>query len=556
MTPGPLRCILEVFAKRSTNAVMVVVNVNEILEGHVALDIQCLDRIYLNGYVPNLQVGGQVVSFMTRHLGYRIPSPAILEKIGTAFRRSVNTFAEANHVPLIRFAKEDRKIDVMRRYLAAQERTGRGGVVAIGVAQEYQNVFASAERQGTNGIPWFGFHKADRRVTCFYFYLWDTDFGAAFIKVCAYFPYPIKVWINGHEWAKRQAAKAGVEFTALSNGFASCQDPQSLQEICDRLGPGAIEVFFQRWLAVLPLPLTDHDADAGYWWELSMRQIEISRTLVFDAPRRARAFFEALVVDNLDLGRPETLELVFGRQIRRGRLRRTQEVFKTKVVTRDTDVTINAFYKHSRIKQYLKDGRALRIETVVNSPDDLACHRRLEHLPQLQSKARDINARLLDTERVGQGCVLASPAFERVAQSTLTEDGRRAPALRFGDPRVMALLGALCVSLTALGFTHRSLRARVNHLLGTGYNANQMSYDLARLRRNGLIERRPHSNTYDITAEGQRVALFYTKVHNRLLRPLLAADKPPAPLPLRRALSTIDQHVRGYIDDARMVNAA
>jgi hypothetical protein len=122
----------------------------------------------------------------------------------------------------------------------------------------------------------------------------------------------------------------------------------------------------------------------------------------------------------------------------------------------------------------------LRIETVVNSPDDLMCKRRLRHLDELQTKARDVNARLLDTERVGQGCVLASPAFERVAQSTLTEDGRRSPALRFGDPRVMALLGALCIGLNALGFTHRSLRAQVSHLLGDGYTVNQMSYDLAR----------------------------------------------------------------------------
>ena len=150
-----------------------------------------------------------------------------------------------------------------------------------------------------------------------------------------------------------------------------------------------------------------------------MRQVEISRTIVFDAPRRARAFFEALVADNLDIGRPDT---------RRADLRRPPSrlggpsklgcTLKTKVVTRDTDVTVNAFYKHSRIKQYLKDGRALRIETVVNSPDDLRCHRRLQHLDELQTKARAVNARLLDTERVGQGCVLASPAFERVAQST------------------------------------------------------------------------------------------------------------------------------------------
>jgi hypothetical protein len=331
-----------------------------------------------------------------------------------------------------------------------------------------------------------------------------------------------------------------------------------LQAICDRLGPGTISMFFERWMSILPLPLTDHDRTAGYWWELSMRQVEVSRTLVFDAPRHARGFFEALVADNLDIGRPDTVELIFHGPHRPGRGRPVKLgcVPKTKVVTRDTEVTVNAFYKHSRVKQYLKDGRALRVETVINSPDDLRCHRRLQHLDELQAKARDVNARLLDTERVGQGCVLASPAFERVAQSTLTEDGRRSPALRFGDPRVMALLGALCVGLNALGFTNRSLRAQVSRLLGVPYTVNQASYDLARLARNGLIERRPHTNTYDLTADGQRVAIFYTKVHDRLLRPLLAADQPPAPIELRQALRVVDQHVHGYIDKARLANAA
>ena len=327
-------------------------------------------------------------------------------------------------------------------------------------------------------------------MTCFYFYLWDEDFGPAFIKVCAYFPYPVKVWLNGHEWAKRQATQAGIGFTELSNGFATCDDPAGLQEICDRLGPGTIEVFFDRWMSILPLPLTAADRAAGYWWELSMRQVETSRTIVFDAPRHARGFFEALVVDNLDIGRPDHVELIFtGHRAAGAGHRRPSRPTRPRIDTRDTiGVTVNADYKHSRIKQYLKDGRALRIETVINSPDDLVCKRRLHHLDELQAKARDVNARLLDTERVGQGCVLASPAFERVAQSTLTEDGRRSPALRFGDPRVMALLGALCVGLNALGFTNRSLRAQVSQLLGVAYTVNQMSYDLARLRLNGLID--------------------------------------------------------------------
>ncbi len=193
---------------------------------------------------------------------------------------------------------------------------------------------------------------------------------------------------------------------------------------------------------------------------------------------------------------------------------------------------------------------------MINNPGDLICKRRLAHLDELQAKARAVNARLLDTERVGQGCVLASPAFERVAQSTLNQDGRRSPALRFGDPRVMALLGALCIGLNALGFTNRSLRAQVSQLLGIAYSVNQMSYDLTRLRHKGLIQRRAGSNTYQLTPDGQRVAVFYTKVHDRLLRPLIAADAPPAPIELRRAFKIIDRHLDSYIAQARLGKAA
>jgi hypothetical protein len=536
------------------------VTVNDVLDGHVALDLECLDRVYLNAYVPNLQVGGQVVSFLTAHLGYPIPSPAVFDKIGTAFRNAVRRFADDEHIPVVRFTKTDRKIEKMRSYLAAQAQTGRSGVAAIGVAQEYANVFTGTQRDAPNGIPWFSFAKADRRVTCYYFYLWDDDFGPAFIKVCAYFPYPAKIWINGHEWAKRQATHAGIGFTELSNGFAATDDPAGLQAICDRLGPATIEAFAERWFAVLPLPLTPHDQAGGYWWEISMRQVEVSRTIVFAQPRHARGFFEALVADNLDIGRPDQVELIFaGRRVRPGRPPATPEVFKTKVVTRGVDVTVNAFYQHSRIKQYLKDGRALRIETVVNDTYDLGCQRRLHNLPELQTKARAVNRRLLDTERVGQGCVLASPAFERIAHPTTSVDGRRAPALRFGDPRVQALAGALCVSLHAVtGITNKSLRALMTGLLAgssADYSLNQASYDLTRLRRNGLIVRVAGHNRYRLTDDGLAFAIFYTKIHNRVLRPLMAAA-PPTPPPLRAALRTIDQHITARLADARLPSAA
>ena len=316
-------------------------------------------------------------------------------------------------------------------------------------------------------------------------------------------------------------------------------------------------MFFQRWLHRLPLPLAAADRDAGWWWELSMAQVEVSRTIVFRAPRYARAFFDALVTDNLDLGRPDTLEIIFDRQVRHGPQRSTQDTFTTKVVTRGTEVTMNAFYRHSRVKQYLKDSRALRIETVINDARDIGCHRRLHNLDELQARARAINNRVLDTERAARAASFANPVFERIAHPSVDADGRRATAMRFGDSRVQALAGALSVTLCAVtGITNRSLRALMTGLLGAPYGMTQASYDLARLARNGLITRRPHANTYDLTPDGLMFAVFYTKVHDRVLSPLFAAGQPQAPPQLRPALHAIELIIDGYLADARLPASA
>ena len=524
-----------------------VSNLDQLLDQHVVLDLRCLDRIYLNAYVDTLQVGGQVVTFLTQHLGYPIPSPALFATLGNNFRDAVKAFARRHRIPLVQFKQRQRKIDAMRPLLS--KAAGTPGVVAIGLAQEFQSVMVGYDRATQPGAVNFGFHKADRRVTVYYFYIWDDQFGPGFIKLCSYFPYPAKVWLNGHEWAKRQADAEGLAFTELANGFASCSDPARLQAICDRLGPEQIQAFFERWMSVIPTPLGPHDRQHGYWWELSMRQIETSRTLVFDAPRRARGFVEALITDNLELGRPDEVQLIFSRQVRKN----TKGTFSTKLVNRGTEMTVNVFYRDSRIKEYLKEGRALRIEFVCNSPDDLGCKRRLEHLPELQAKARAANDRLLTIQRAGQGCAISTTLFERV-QLPSVEKGQRTGALRFGDERVMALVGALCVNLHAVnGFTNGSLRALVAGLLGAPYSPAQMTYDLRRLRLKGLIRRLEHHNRYFATPDGIKVALFYSKLHGRLLRPLLAADMPPAPLELRRALRTIERSVDEYVASARIV---
>lgn len=530
-----------------------VTNINDVLEGHVALEIECIDRLYLNAYVPNLQVGGQVVRFLSAHRGYEIPSPALLGPIGNRFRAETRRFAEQHRVPILQLKKpdrsrwDDRKLDHVRPYLEQAGREGRYGVVAIVACQEFQWV-VSGRNQPVGKAVHFEFFREERRVGVYYFYVLDPDWGPGFIKICTYFPYPAKVWLNGHEWAKRQAAALSIPFAELSNGFASSSEPERLQGVCDSLAPEHIQAFFDRWISRIPTPFTVEDRAAGYWWELSMRQVEVSRTLVFDDPRRARRFFEALVQDNIDIGRPEQVAMVFARQLRRP----TRHPYQSRIFSPGTDVKIDFRYKHSRIKQYLKDGRALRIESVINKPADLDIRARLEHLPELVTKARQINQRLLMIERAGQSCAIGSALFERIHQPH--HGAQRTGALRFGDQRAMALAGALCHTQHAVtgGFSNKSLRGLVAGHLGQDYTASKMSYDLRRLRLHGLIQRVPHTNRYLLTPEGIRVAVFYTKLHNRLLKPLLDADQPPAPPEVRRALAILEHTAADYAHQARL----
>jgi hypothetical protein len=130
------------------------VTLTDIVAGHVSLDIEGFDRIYLNGYVPALQTGGQVAGFL-HWRGFPIASPAALGKISQGFRAAVRRYADSNDIPWVVFRKGDRKLDVMRPYLDAAERAGQSEVVAIGEAREFQWVFDATRKEGPDGVPWF-----------------------------------------------------------------------------------------------------------------------------------------------------------------------------------------------------------------------------------------------------------------------------------------------------------------------------------------------------------------------------------------------------------------
>jgi hypothetical protein len=516
-------------------------NINDLLEGHVTLEVECLDRLYLNGWVPRLASGGGLRLFLGEHLGKPVPSPVVLGQISRRFVEQLRRYAEQQEIPIIRFQRGERKDEVAQRW--RKKRTVRDEVVFIGVAQEKALTYSGRKQQGS-----FNFQR-DKSVYVnhYYFYVDDEDFGPAFLKVCSYAPWGLKLCLNGHEWAKRQLAKRGLPFEALDNGFLRCDDPAQLQAICDALGPAHIERFLCRWLERLPLPLSDEDRQAGYDYQLSIWQLEVSRTQIFDRPLRGREFFEEVMRDNLDLGRPDRLQLVFERQVRKN----TPGRFRTRVIQDGVNPSLHIQYKQCQLKQYFKEGRGLRTETTFGNSKDFRVNKGLANLNYLQRLGRRINRRLLEVERVSHNCGLSADSIQGVVQPTVTPDGHKAPGLRFGQPRVMALFVALSRFQHLIdGFQNRDLRAQVARLLGVqfaDYSATQMSYDLRRLRRKGLIFRPPGIRRYFLTPWGWKVARVFCRLEARVFRPAIAAfgDEPsalPRPL-LQKVDAELDQLV-------------
>lgn len=533
-----------------------------LLRDHVTLNCRCVDRFFLQGYVPKLQSVGLVCRFLRWQRGVRIPSSAAFGKIGEGYVHDVHRFAEANGIPVEHFKKGENKEAIARPLIdAAAAEGGEGRVVLVGIAQEKASVWRSwpAKGQERSAHPHMEWGRQMAFINHFYFYVWDPDWGPAFIKTNAYAPWPIWIYLNGHEWAKRQLEKAGVGYQALDNGFRACENPVVLQRICDRLGSGAVRSFLWRWQRRLPSPFTRADLRAGYGYELAFRQFEVSETQVFDRPQAGRAFFEGLIRDHLDVGRPDQVALIFDRRVST----RTPGSFRTKVLTRGVDPQLCCYYKSSRMKQYFKEHRALRTETVICDTRDFGIGRRVnaDNWHALRAVGQTANRRLCEAQACDAAPAPDVVTFEQVTLPSDGADGLHAAGLRFGDRRVMAVLSAV-VGFTHLpaGFDNRRLTALVGTLLDQPYTARQATYDLRRLRRKDLIERIPGSHRYQLTALGRRIAVLFVKAYGRVLAPGLVQLDPALPADLRRrsplaqAWRQLDTTLDAYIA-AQMVAA-
>src|SRR5256885_1866340 len=245
-------------------------SVAEVLANHVTLEVECIDRMYLNLYQPKLVYPAGVVGFFKGHRGMPFVSSALMDPISKNFVLGIHRIVKDRGLDLVHFTKGQRKDDVANGYLATH------------------------------------------------------------------------------------------------NGFVPPDDPEALRLIGRSLTPARIETFVRKWLSILPHPFSPEDRAAGYHYDISILQAEFSLTQVLDRPLAGRVFFEEVIRENLDAGRPDQVSLTFGRRV----TRRTPGRFRTRVLTEGVVPSLHVDYKSSRIKIYHKEGQALRTETTVNNTRD------------------------------------------------------------------------------------------------------------------------------------------------------------------------------------------
>jgi hypothetical protein len=528
---------------------MIRKNVAEILQHHVTFELEAIDRLYLNAYVPSLQTGGGFVYFVKSQLGARVPSTMMVAPMSQQFVEAIERFVATEGIELVTFEKGQRKDDIAQQYLAAFE--GEEGVLFIGKAQEKASVFRTEKRRDAAGktYPWI--IRSTAMPNHYYVYILDRDFGPLFIKFCSYFPYAAKLCLNGHEWLKRQLTDRAIAYEPLDNGIRSTEAPARVQRIADTLDAAKIDAVFRKWLRRVPHPFAPAHRAAGYRYQLSILQAEFALTQVLDRPLTGRCFFEEVIRENLDIGRPDQMQLIFDRRV----TRRTPGRFRTRVLTEGVVPSLHVQYKKSKVKQYHKEGQALRTETTINDTYDFEIGRALHNLPALREIGFAANRRLLCVESLSHDCLIGEDHLDAVSHPIVVAH-QRAAGLRFGDRRVLALMQTLCLfALSPTGFRHRDVRANVAQLLGRdpdAYGAGQMTYDLRRLRLHGLLERVPRSHRYRITTLGARMAMLYVRLYARALRP--AASLPASNTHRgQQAFDRLDTALANFLQEVQLV---
>jgi hypothetical protein len=501
--------------------------VNSFVQHHQSLirfGYSCFDRITCSGYLRQFQHAeraGTMVWFLRSQRHAEQLNRAYFASIAANYHVWLADFARQSGVAIVEPEPEVRREDWVEPYY--QQLGQRCGIAVILKCREAERMtvhFAKTNRIGMER----------RWVNLYYFYLNDPRCGRMFVRLCPYFPFNLRLWMNGHHWLARRLDEEGIAYQRRDNLFVECARPERLQELADAFGPHDIATAADSWLPQLLPFFSASERQQGYCHQWFMTQMEYCHNLVFHQRRSLTQLFDRLLDANRSLGRPDKLAIFFGRP----RFRADTRTGQTSVrISRLRLPVISSSFHKTSIKQYTSHQSALRTESTVYHLPDLKVNKALVNLPKVRAILATANERYLTAQQDILATYLDRGQLQQLRQPTVSPTGRRTPGLRLDDARLLALCQVLTCFVYLAGkgsFRTTDLLLDMQTVLDKpDYKLSQLRYDLAKLRCKGLVERLKGTHTYRLTSVGYRLALLYLKLYQRFYAPLTAGLRDPVP---------------------------
>jgi hypothetical protein len=498
---------------------------NRFVEHHrksIRFSYSCFDRIICNGCMQQFQHSkrsGSIVWFLRTQRQAPPLTRAYFAKLSRDYHVWLTHHAQEKGIDIVEPPADIRREDWVEPYY--QQLGKRQGIAVILKAREPERIAVHFAK--SNDIT------VERRyVNLYYFYLHDEHYGRMFLRLCPYFPFNIRLWLNGHNWLACRLHQEGIAFSKLDNLFTACANPQRLQELSDAFMPADILKSLEAWVPQLLPFFSDSERQQGYRHQLYMAQMEYCHNIIFHQRAAADRLFERLMDNSRGLGHPDKLAIVFGRSHFQPDMRTGEILLK---ITKQRTPVLCSRYKSTSIKQYVRNGGALRTESTTYQVNDLAINKNINNLPRLREALATANHRFLEVQQDVLASYVDRGQLQELRKPSISVTGRRVPGLRLDDPRLLAVFEAITCFAYLVGkgcFRTKDLLVDVQKALGNPqFNLSQLRYDLSKLRGKGLLVHLPRTHTYQLTPQGYRIAILYLKLYQRIYAPLTAGIRDP-----------------------------
>jgi hypothetical protein len=500
---------------------------NSFVEQHrssIRFSYSCFDRMICNGCLQQFQHSkrhGTIAWFLrTQRQAPRL-NRAYLAKVSSDYHEWLTHYAQDKRLDVVEPPADVRREDWVEPYY--QQLGQREGIAVILKVREPERIVVHFAKSNHLAVE-------QRYVNLYYFYLQDAQCGRMFLRLCPYFPFNIRLWLNGHNWLACRLQEEGIAFTKIENLFATCAQPERLQQLSDSFTPADLIQPVNKWLPRLLPFFSDNERQQGYRHQLYRAQLEYCHNIIFHQRAAADRLFERLMDNSRGLGHPDKLAIIFGRSYFRPDTRTGELIVK---ITRQRTPVLSSRYRGTSIKQYLRNGAALRTESTTYQLKDLGIRKSINNLPRVRDALATANERLLRIQQTILASYLDRGQLQELRRPSITATGRRMPGLRLDDPRLLAVFQAITCFAYAGGkgcFRTKDLLLDVQKALGQPeFTMAQLRYDLGKLRGKGLVIRLSGTQTYQLTSQGYRIAILYLKLYQRVYAPLTAGIREPIP---------------------------